>query len=156
MRANVKRVLITILLLAILNSSLFSQDKFIHGKIIDDLEMLALPGVSIIIKDSLIIGETDMDGIFQISVPSNIKKISFCYLGMEITSIELSEECDVIELIMLSSCTDDFMTFEKVNKNIRKRTKLLPKLYKKAFKKGIFMSKKPCFSQKIVIQNIIR
>jgi len=105
-------------------------------------------GVSIRINDTIEFGRTDMNGFFKIDIPVSVKKISFLCVGMESTTIELVDECNLIELVMMDSYTYDFMSLKRVEREIKKRFKKLPDIHKKAFEKGIFETECACFIRK--------
>jgi len=145
-----KKILMIILALGISVNSAYSQNKTIRGLIIDDnLEEISL-GASITINDTLNVGHTNLDGTFQIVIPDSVKKISFNAFGCEPTSIVLSDGCDDIELIMLESCTYDFISLKKADKLDMKRFRRFPELHKMAFEKGIFKTDKACYTQEFI------
>ena len=127
--------------------NLYSQNKTIKGRVIaEDFENMI--GVSIRINDTIEFGRTDMNGFFKIDIPVSVKKISFLCVGMESTTIELVDECNLIELVMMDSYTYDFMSLKRVEREIKKRFKKLPDIHKKAFEKGIFETECACFIRK--------
>ena len=141
------KLLILLILPFITMCNLYSQNKTIKGRVIaEDFDIL--PGVLIMINNTTEVGRTDMNGFFKIDIPVSVKKISFWYLGMESTTIELVDECNLIELVMMDSYTYDFMSLKRVEREIKKRYKKLPDIHKKAFEKGIFETEYACFIRK--------
>jgi hypothetical protein len=139
-----KKLSILIFAISILISSLYSQDKTIKGRVIaEDFEIL--PGVSIMIYDTVEVGRTDLNGFFQIDIPIFEKKILFVFVGMEPTAIELVDECDKIEVVMMRSRIYDFMSLRRVERKRKKRFNNLPEIHKQAFKKGIFETQEGCY-----------
>lgn len=146
---EMKKVLIIFILLSVSIFSLYSQNKTIKGRVIsEDFDFLT--GVSIMINDTVEVGRTDLNGFFQIDIPVSEKKISFVFVGLETTTIELIDKCDKIEVIMMYIYTYDFMTLKRAERKREKRYKKLPEIHKQAFEKGIFKTDKACYTQKFI------
>ncbi len=145
----IKKIKKITLILVILNFSIFSlysQNKTIKGRVItDDFETESF--VLIKINDTLEIGKTDMEGYFQISIPISVKKLSFLDIGLDRTIIELTDTCNEIEVIMMLTGTDCFMTLKKSDRLRMRRFKKLPELHKIAFEKGLFKTNAACYKQ---------
>ncbi len=146
---KMKKLLFIIALLSISICSVYSQNKTIKGRVIYE-SFETMPGVSIMINDSIDIGKTDLNGYFQIDIPISVKKIFFGSVGLDPTSIELVNKCDEVEVVIMLSDTYDFMTLKKIDRLRMKRFKKLPKLHKEAFEKGIFKTEKACYSQEFI------
>ena len=144
-----KNILIIFIVLSVSTYSLYSQNKTIKGRVISD-QLETIPGVLIIINDTIKVGKTDINGFFQINIPVSEKKILFRYVGLEPTTIELLDKYDEVEVVMMLSGTYDFITLKKVDRLRMKRFKKLPKLHKEAFEKGIFKTDKACYKQEII------
>ena len=142
-----KKLLILFIVIGISMCSLYSQTKTIKGRVISDYFDI-LPGVSIMINDTVEVGRTDLNGFFQIDIPISVKKILFGSVGLDPTTIELVDKCDKIEVVMMLSGTYDFITLKKVDRLRMKEFKKLPELHKKAFEKGIFETDKACYIRK--------
>jgi hypothetical protein len=122
----------------------YSQNKTIEGRVISD-QLENLPGVFIMIDDSIKIGSTDLNGFFKIDVPLSVNKISYKGIGIEPANIILSENCDYLEVLLLLSSSQYFATPRCVNLKRKNRYKLLNKVHKKAFANGMFQTKLPCY-----------
>ena len=142
-----KKLLIIFIVLGILTSSLYSQNKTIKGRVIDD-NLETLPYVSIVINDSVEIGKTDLNGFFQIDIPVSEKKILFESIGLDPTTIDLVDKCDKIEVVMMLSGTYDFITLKRVDRKREKSYKKLPDIHRQAFEKGIFETEYACYNRK--------
>ncbi|MFB6344065.1 hypothetical protein ACE1ET_20270 [Saccharicrinis sp. FJH62] len=141
------KLLILSIVLSVSTYSLYSQNKTIIGRVIsDDLE--TVPGVFIMIDDTVEIGRTNLDGFFQIDVPVSVKKIQFMFVGMDPATIELVDACETIEVVMMLSSTYDFITLKSAERKRKKRYKKLPEIHRQAFEKGIFKTDKACFIRK--------
>ncbi len=144
-----KKLIIICLVVCVSISSLYSQNKTIKGRVIDD-NLETLPYVSIMINDTVAVGRTDLKGFFQIDIPITMKKLLFSTVGIELASIELVDKCDEVEVVMMLSSTYDFITLKKVDRLRMKRFKKLPELHKEAFEKGLFKTDKACYTQEFV------
>ncbi len=138
--------LLIIIVLSVSAYNLYSQNKTIKGKVISD-DFETLPVVFIMINDTVEIGRTNMDGIFQINMPVSVKKISFKSVGMDPATIELVDTCEKIEVIMMLTSTYDFMTLKRAERKRKKRYKKLLKIHKQAFEKDIFETEYPCYKR---------
>ena len=120
--------------------------KTIRGLVIDDLDFEPVPLVDIMIDDSVKIASTQLNGFFSILGPDTIKSLSFRAVGFEPMKVELCDD-DYLEVIMISTSSDCFLTKDEAKKKTQKRFKQLGKLRKEALKRGIFQNKKPCYKQ---------
>jgi len=143
-----KKILIIIVLIGA-TCSLYSQNKTIKGRVIDD-DLETLSYVQIVINDTVKVGRTDLNGFSQIDIPFSVKKLLFRDVGMEPASIELADSCDEVEVVMMLWVTYDFMTFKRIDKLRMKSFKKLPELHKEAFEKGIFKTDKACYTQEFI------
>ncbi len=143
------RILIICIVLCVSTSILYAQNKTIRGRVIDDF-LETTPGVFIIINDTVKVGETDLNGFFQIEIPVSVKKILFKYIGLEATTIELMDKCDEVDVVMMLSGTYDFITLKKVDRLRMKIFKKLPELHREAFEKGVFKTDKACYTREFI------
>jgi len=141
-----KNWLIILILFSVSATGLYSQNRIINGRVISE-DFETVPGTSIVVNDSIKIAETDMDGFFRIEIPVSTKKLSFQFVGIETTNIQLQDNCDQVEIVMILSCTCDFMSPRKVDRLRKKRFKRLPELHEKAFTAGLFKTDKACYYQ---------
>lgn len=146
---EMKKLLIIFILLSVSTWSLYSQNRIIKGRIIDD-NLETLPYVSIVINDTVEVGRTDLNGFFQIDIPVSVKKLLFSTVGIDLASIVLVDKCDEVEVVMMLSSTYDFMTLKKVDRLRMKRFNKLPELHKEAFEKGIFKTENVCYTQEFI------
>lgn len=144
-----KKLLIVCIIICLSISSLYSQNKTITGRVISDF-FETIPGVLIMINDTIEVGRTDLNGFFQIEIPDSVKKILFSAIGLDLTTIELAEKCDEVEVVMMSTGTDDFITLKKADRLRMKRFKKLSELHKEAFNQGIFKTDKACYKQEFI------
>lgn len=139
-----KKLSILLITVTISVCSLYSQSKTIKGRVIaEDFE--TLPGVSIMINDTVEVGKTDLDGFFQLDIPISKKEVLFDFVGMESVTINLEDNCDNLEVIMMPLYSYDFITPKQAEKKRKKRYKKLDKVHKQAFEKGLFETDCPCY-----------
>jgi len=141
-----KKILIIFIVLNVSICSLYSQNKTIKGRVISEF-FETLPGVSIMINDTVEVGRTDLNGYFQIDIPVSEKKILFGSVGLDLTKIELVDKCDKVEVVMILSSTYDFITLKRAERKRKKRYKKLPEIHKQAFEKGIFETEYACYNR---------
>ena len=129
----------------------YSQNRVISGMVVDDSpELYPIIGVSMIINDSINITETGVDGSFQFETSLPVYKLSFSLVNYERVDLMLLEKCNIVDVVMITDATYDFMSYRKINKERRKKYKELPKLHKKAYEKGVFQSLEPCYTREFV------
>lgn len=126
--------------------SVYCQNKTVTGRVIsEDLE--TLPQVSIIIKDTIEIDRTDVNGFFRIDIPVSEKRILFGVSGLEETTIELLDKCDKVEIVMMYIHTYDFITLKRAERKRKRRYKKLPDIHKQAFESGVFETESVCYNR---------
>jgi hypothetical protein len=119
--------------------------KTLTGRILSgDLE--GVPMAEICARDTTVIGRTDIAGYFKLDVPVTTNTLQFTAIGMEWTTVNLSEDCSTLEVILLYASTHDFESVRRVNREEFKRFKHLPQLHQQAYEKGLFTSRAPCAS----------
>ena len=132
-----------LLLIAISHvDSIYSQNRIIKGLVIDETYLAPIIEASIILNDSINIGKTGKDGGFQFETTSPVFKLTVESLGMDDAELEISEECNNIELIMITSWVHGSVSLQEND------YKNLPRLHKEAYEKGIFQSPEICYKRK--------
>ncbi len=119
------------------------------GKIIDQ-ELYTIPQVKIFNADTVLLTSTDINGNFSVTVNFDAKSLIIADVGMEWKSLDISDSCSNLEIILLPSGTYDFMTAGKVDRLRKKQFDKLPTLHKSAFEKGVFKNEKPCYVEKFI------
>jgi hypothetical protein len=137
-----------VLLLALLTISFASdgQARTITGKVIDDFDLEPIPQVNIQNNDTILLGTTDKNGEFKIQLPRETDELLFSWVGMEWASIEVTWDCDRVEVILLPDGIYHYKSHRKVDRIRKKRFDEIPKLHSKAVSKGIFTSA-PCYKR---------
>jgi hypothetical protein len=140
-----KKILIAFIVFSA-SYNVYCQNKTVTGRVIsEDLE--TLPQISIIIKDTIEIGRTDVNGFFRIDIPVSEKRILFGFSGLEETTIELVDKCDKVEIVMMYIHTYDFITLKRAERKRKRRYKKLPDIHKQAFDKGVFETESVCYNR---------
>ncbi|WP_418502414.1 hypothetical protein [Flagellimonas sp.] len=127
-------------------SSGFGQ-RTLTGKTIDQF-LESASGITIFDKDTIKIGQSDLNGYFQIKVPKQTDKLIFAGVGYEWAISIVPPECENLEIILFLASTYDFMSPRKVDRLRKKEFEKLAKLHSQAYKKGIFEIEKPCVIRK--------
>lgn len=141
-----KTSILLLSVLTFLTFRLYGQTRTIEGRVYtEDLE--ALPGVWIQISDTLRIGETDIEGRFKIKISHDTDKLIFRTLGMEATTLQINNSCDIVEILMMYDVIYDFMSPKKIDRLRLSRFKKLPKLHLQLYEKGDFSTKTACYTQ---------
>lgn len=134
----------TLFILILLFQKSFGQENIVTGKVVDS-QLREIP-LALIKCGSKIIDTTDFNGNFKFKLTPEIKNITIIDIGFDSETINISENCNVIEVVLLESgsyCFDSLKAAER--KRIRRKNKLLPKLYAEAYERKIFANKKPCW-----------
>jgi TonB-linked SusC/RagA family outer membrane protein len=91
------------LLLFLFPILLFSQDKIIKGKVVDNAG-LGIPGVTVVLKDSNIATTTDIDGAYAIATGKNKNGIlMFSYIGYTSKNMVFNNQTSTINVSLLES-----------------------------------------------------
>ncbi|TYB75848.1 carboxypeptidase-like regulatory domain-containing protein [Bizionia myxarmorum] len=126
--------------------STFGQQS-LSGKTIDQFFDSAI-GITIFDQDTTKIGQSDLNGYFQIKLPKKTDKLIFAGVGYEWATITISKECENLEIILFLDSTYDFMSPKKVDRLRMKEFEKLTELHSQAYQKGLFKTEKPCVRRK--------
>lgn len=144
-----QRLLILIAALLTLNFDTTAQLRIITGKVIDkDLNLI--PQVFIKYSDISFLTKYDINGQFRISIPIETKSLIIADVGFESASINLTDSCNQLDIVLLSSGTYDFISLKKVDKLRMKEFKRLSELHFAAYQKGIFQTDSACYTQNFI------
>jgi len=147
------RYFLIILLCLIVVFEVFGQTKTITVKVIIsephyengvDSEFHVLPGAIIFSSDTTEVGRTNKEGIFELKVDSSINQILAGFIGYDLELVQFSRECELVEIILMPDVIYDFVSAKKAARLRRKDRRILPDLYKQAYKKGILTQETHC------------
>ena len=93
-----KMLLSLVLLMALMTGMAFAQQKTISGKVTDDGGS-SIPGVSVLVKGTTVGTVTDLDGKYNIKVPSTSDILTFGFVGMISQDVVVGQKT-VIDVIM--------------------------------------------------------
>jgi hypothetical protein len=105
-------------------------------------------GITIFDKDTIKIGQSDLNGYFKIKLPEESDTLIFAGVGFEWATVTVPKKCENQEIILFLASTYDFMSPRKVDKLRKKEFEKLPELHSEAFQKGLFKTEKPCVIRK--------
>ena len=144
-----QRPLILIASLLFLTFDTTAQIRIITGMVIDK-DLNPISQVHIQSADTTLVSKYDINGQFRISIPVGTKSLTIGDVGFESASINLTDSCNQLEIVLLLSGTYDFISLKKVDKLRMKKFKKLPELHFAAYQKGIFRSDSACYTQSFI------
>ena len=134
--------LLLILIFIGLTCDLAGQVRTVSGKVIGSefrtkkdktpYDFWDISEAKIFWKDSLL-GTTDNKGQFRIELTKTIDVSKVAWIGMYPETIQITDNCDYIEVILFPDVIYDFVTLKKEERLRKKYRAILPELYKKAF-----------------------
>jgi TonB-linked SusC/RagA family outer membrane protein len=86
-----KTITLLAFLLAVVCMRASAQDRTITGKVTSSLDSLGIPGVSVVVVGTTVGTTTDIDGNYQLTVPSSGKQIRLSGIGLKAKTIDLSD-----------------------------------------------------------------
>ncbi|MCL3780815.1 TonB-dependent receptor [Prolixibacteraceae bacterium JC049] len=85
-----KFALLLTMILVVGVSALYAQTKKVTGTVTSSDDGATLPGVSVVVKGTTIGIITDIDGQYQLDVPSDAKTLVFSFVGMKAKEAEIT------------------------------------------------------------------
>jgi hypothetical protein len=138
-----KRTLITLYFIILIQLSFGQTTISISGKVIDE-SFLEMPGV-LIFADGKELATTELNGKFQTEIEKTISEIEFRYVGMETLKVKLKDGCNNLELILLNEAVCYLgASLKKVNRIRKRKFDSRIELHKIAYQNGIFLSEYFC------------
>ena len=136
---------LSLLLFILLTSSYLHGQKVISGVVLDENFDVAL-GCSIYANDTVFIAYVDIDGTFKVQLEEEYHRLSFHWAGYETTKIEITDQCDHLEVIIMSGGCYLGMSDRKIDRIRRRRFENLTALHKYAIEAGYFKAT-PCYKR---------
>ena len=84
-----KRITIIVLFLFLGIHFVFAQDKVVTGTVTSATDGSTIPGVQVIVKGTTIGTTTNIDGYYELTVPSSETILKFTFIGMKTQEIEI-------------------------------------------------------------------
>lgn len=78
-------------LLMLLSYVGMTQEKTVTGKVTGS-DNAPLPGVSVVVKGTMLGTVTNFDGEFRLSIPSDAKTLVFSFVGMKPKEVEIASQ----------------------------------------------------------------
>jgi TonB-linked SusC/RagA family outer membrane protein len=72
--------------------SVYAQDKTVSGKVTSKDDGTPLPGVTVMVKGTTVGTQTDVEGMYKISVPADGKVLVFSFVGMKTQEVEIGTQ----------------------------------------------------------------
>jgi len=100
-----KKILLTLTVLLIIVSNINAQDRTVSGRIISEEDAMGLPGVSIIIKGTVVGTVTNIDGGFSLSGIKSTDTLLISFMGYESQEIVIGKQ-QIINIFMRVSANE--------------------------------------------------
>lgn len=94
-------ILVFLVLFTMLTGAAIAQDKVVKGKVTQKDNGEALAFVNVVVKGTSKGTQTDMDGNYQISVPSGANELEFSFIGMKNATVTIDGR-SVVDVVMES------------------------------------------------------
>lgn len=95
-----KKIVLTAFMAFMVLINANAQDRNISGKVTSFEEGIGLPGVNVIIKGSTLGTITDIDGNYNLSIPSEGSTLVFSYIGY-LTEEKVVENSNVLDVVLV-------------------------------------------------------
>ncbi len=105
-----KKTLLILTILIIAVSTVIAQERSVSGQVISEEDEFGLPGVTIIIKNTVKGTTTDINGNFTMSEVTNSDTLVFSFLGYKTLEIFIGEQKEIYIVMELTSTQlDEFV-----------------------------------------------
>jgi hypothetical protein len=126
-------------------SWVFGQQT-VKGRIVDE-NLDEMSQARIYYKDTVLLGETDFNGFFEINIPKNTTYLSIGFIGYETAIVSIPDSCKNLEVILLQDSTYHYNSRKKIDRLRKKEFDKLPELHRAAKNKGLFAREHPCYQR---------
>ncbi|WP_242204510.1 SusC/RagA family TonB-linked outer membrane protein [Aestuariivivens insulae] len=107
-KSGFNKSLLALLMMFMINQSVFAQEKIVTGTIIDGETQQPLPGATVLIKGTSNGTSTDFDGNFSLKVTSKDAIITVSYVGYETKEVLVGSQTEItITLAVDSNALDE-------------------------------------------------
>lgn len=103
-----------IYLIFFINGLVFCQSKDYVGVVKAWQSQELLPGVTVTVKGSNLTTQTDINGLFRISVPDSLRVLVFDYLGFETLEYKLKQH-QQLDIFLKAHCFKDWFDHQKID-----------------------------------------
>ena len=87
-------IMLVFLLFAGVNFA-FAQSRTVTGKVTSSQDGLGMPGVSVVVKGTIVGTTTDIDGVYTISVLPAHKALIYSFVGMTTKEVALGNQTTI-------------------------------------------------------------
>lgn len=122
-----------------------AQTRTITGKVVYDSDFAGVPEVKVQDRNAVVLGGTNKDGVFQITIPTDTEELLLTTISLEPTRIKVPPGCNKLEVIMLVDVIHDYISERKIKKKRYHAFKERLRKHQMVHDKGIFTSGVPCF-----------
>ena len=99
-----KKLFTTFVLTITLLGSVLAQQRVVKGTITSASDGLALPGVTVVVKEAKNVGTvTSADGKYSIGIPQGAENLVFSFIGMETVSVKIGTSKEINVKLEMSS-----------------------------------------------------
>lgn len=112
--------------------------------------MEILPKARIYNEDTLLLGETDLEGYFEVGISKESNKLIFGFIGYEFAAVSVPDNCDYLEVILLPNVLYHYKSNQKIDRLRKKEFDKLPDLHKTAVDNRLFEMDKPCYHRQFI------
>lgn len=105
-----KRPLLVLFSIVFFTLTAWSQEKTLTGKVTGE-DGAPLPGVSVLVKGTTIGAQTDLDGVYELNVPSAAQTLVFSFIGFRsleqeignntVINVELSQDIEALSEVVV-------------------------------------------------------
>ncbi len=84
-----------LLMCCMLTTALWGQDRTVSGRITSQEDGTSLPGVNILIKNSLVGTISDAEGNYKLTVPSQATHLVFSFIGLQTKEVAINDQTTI-------------------------------------------------------------
>ncbi len=138
-----------LLILLMLSSIAWAQDRIITGKITDSKDGTPLPGVSVLVKGTKVGTKTDANGIFRISVPANSQTLVISSVGFTQQELSITGSDVNVNLVASNSSLNEIVVVGYGTTRKKDLTGAVASVSSKDFVKGAIQTPEQLIAGKV-------
>ena len=138
-----------LLILLMLSSITWAQDKVITGKITDSKDGTPLPGVSVLVKGTKVGTKTDSDGTFRLSVPANAQTLVISSVGFTQQELTITGSDVSVNLVASNSSLNEIVVVGYGTTRKKDLTGAVASVSSKDFVKGAIQTPEQLIAGKV-------
>ena len=138
-----------LLILLMLSSIAWAQDRIITGKITDSKDGTPLPGVSVLVKGTKVGTKTDANGTFRISVPANSQTLVISSVGFTQQELSITGSDVNVNLVASNSSLNEIVVVGYGTTRKKDLTGAVASVSSKDFVKGAIQTPEQLIAGKV-------